>query len=268
MGRSSRTYSRGSYSRSASCTTTTSPSAYRKPTETAAPFPWFFGCRKTRTLSLPSMPRRMSRVPSVDPSSTIRISFSTGTACTWRTISSTVLASLYTGITTDSFKAGTPFPEHYRSSQRFPGRRQFEEVDRMADAPRGSAARRDLGEEVLECLGDLRRAVVTPVRRSLRQVEGGDGDESAAYCRLGHEVRDTQAGERVVSPEIRHGGLRSSPEAHLGGQALQVQTPVQVRVGKDSSSSNRSAGESIEIRQLVRMDAGDLCGRQNRKSRH
>jgi hypothetical protein len=94
IGPRSRTYSRGSYSRSASCTTTTSPVAYRKPTDTAAPLPWFWGWRKTRTPSFPSISRRIARVASVEPSSTIRISFSMETACTWRTISRIVFASL------------------------------------------------------------------------------------------------------------------------------------------------------------------------------
>ncbi len=73
---------------------TTSPVACRKPTETAAPLPWFCGWRNTRTPFWPSISRRISRVPSVEPSSTIRISFSIGTSATIRTISRIVFDSL------------------------------------------------------------------------------------------------------------------------------------------------------------------------------
>src|SRR6516165_10994338 len=50
-----------------------------------------------------------SRVPSVDPSSTIRISFSRSTVWTRRTISSIVARSLKTGITTDSLRWSATF---------------------------------------------------------------------------------------------------------------------------------------------------------------
>ena len=43
IGWISRGYSAGSYSRSASCTMTTSPVACLKPSRRAAPLPWFFG---------------------------------------------------------------------------------------------------------------------------------------------------------------------------------------------------------------------------------
>src|SRR5437867_1141151 len=114
MGARSLGYSAGSYSRSASWTRTMSPVASRKPRRRAAPFPWFPSWKRTRisffSSAVPSRRvsarsassrRRNSRVPSVDPSSTTRISLGMATAWTrWR-ISGRVRRSLYTGTTTD-----------------------------------------------------------------------------------------------------------------------------------------------------------------------
>jgi len=89
--------------------TTTSPVEARNPAQTAAPFPMFVFWKRTWTPSFPSSSRRMSRVPSFEPSSTMTSSFSsapTSAARTRPTISRIVLRSLYAGITIDSFKAG------------------------------------------------------------------------------------------------------------------------------------------------------------------
>ena len=67
--------SAGSFCRSPSEVTTTSPRAWSKPAEKAAVWPKFRRRRSTRTRESPaSISSRRSSVPSVEPSSTIRIS--------------------------------------------------------------------------------------------------------------------------------------------------------------------------------------------------
>ena len=99
--RSSRSgYSSGLYSRSASCTTITWPVAASIPRRTAAPFPRLRSCvsmRKPRSFDSFS---RISRLPSVEASSTAMSSIRIGTERTRSTISSTDALSLYTGMTT------------------------------------------------------------------------------------------------------------------------------------------------------------------------
>ena len=58
-----------------------------------------------RCVPRPSAAGAISRVPSLEQSSTQMISFRTGTACTWSRISSMVARSLYTGTSTESRRA-------------------------------------------------------------------------------------------------------------------------------------------------------------------
>jgi hypothetical protein len=92
-GASTTPYSAGSYSRSASCTITYGNVASSKPRRSAAPLPRLNGCSNTRTRGSAS-PRRICRVPSVEPSSTISTSPVYGERSTWETTSSTVARSL------------------------------------------------------------------------------------------------------------------------------------------------------------------------------
>src|SRR5262245_58786234 len=104
-GASRRGQSSGSYSRSASCTSTRSPVALSRPVRIAAPLPRFWACFRTRTVLSRSCVRT-SAVPSRLPSSTITISRSTGSSTDRirRTSSATVLRSLKTGTMTDSVR--------------------------------------------------------------------------------------------------------------------------------------------------------------------
>ncbi len=70
------------------------------PVFNAAAFP-LFGCRSTRTPGRPSS-STMSAVPSVEPSSTTRISTGWSLAAAERTVDSMPAASLYAGTTIDT----------------------------------------------------------------------------------------------------------------------------------------------------------------------
>ncbi len=94
MGRISLGYSSGSYSRSASCTMTSSPVAAAKPVRSAAPLPWLRSWYSTVTLAGNAVRCRSSRVPSVEQSSTSTMSLSTATRCTRSTSVSSVCTSL------------------------------------------------------------------------------------------------------------------------------------------------------------------------------
>ena len=87
--------SAGSYSRSASCTTTKSAVASLNPRRNAAPLPMFVGWRKKRTRSSvsPSLVAT-SAVESTEPSSTITSSAVHGDASTLRAHASSVASSL------------------------------------------------------------------------------------------------------------------------------------------------------------------------------
>src|SRR5262245_59075496 len=80
--------------------TTRSPVTAAKPRRSAAPLP-AFSWRNSLKPSSFSMRSRISPVPSFEPSSTTMSSMRIRTARTRRMISSTVVRSLYTGITTD-----------------------------------------------------------------------------------------------------------------------------------------------------------------------
>ena len=95
IGASSTGYSCGSYSRSASWMITTSPVAAAMPVRRAAPLPMFFSWRMILSTKGAISLARMSRVPSLEKSSTMMISFSgTGELRTRSTMVRIVLASL------------------------------------------------------------------------------------------------------------------------------------------------------------------------------
>ena len=87
------------------------------PVRSAAPLPWFFPWKTTRSVfsASPGQPpaaassRASSRVPSVEQSSTTMISFSSGTARTCSRSCGKKARSLYSGITTESFTVRSPF---------------------------------------------------------------------------------------------------------------------------------------------------------------
>src|SRR6266508_593759 len=126
----------------------------------------------------------------------------------------------------------------------------------MADASGGVAARCDLGQEALERRGDVARAVVAQVCRPFRQIESGDGDESAPNDRLGHEVGNAYPVESIVPPEIHHRRTRLPAPTELGRQAFYVESPVHVRVGENLLAPLGPSGERVEVGKLVRMDSG------------
>src|SRR3954463_13409 len=99
--------SSGSYSRSASMIAETSPRACSSAVRTAAPLPMLRSCVNSRTGFGHSRPRSISRVPSVDPSSTT-ISSKSASIFASRTSAmarSAVPISLKTGIRMDSSRA-------------------------------------------------------------------------------------------------------------------------------------------------------------------
>ncbi len=112
----SRPNSLGSYSRSASWTTTYSRVASWKPRRSAAPLPMLKGWANTRTRGS-SIERAIASVPSVEPSSTTTSSPVYGLASTRSTTTASVSASLKQGITTDR----DPWPVEEDSSAMIAG---------------------------------------------------------------------------------------------------------------------------------------------------
>src|SRR5262249_45347320 len=101
---------------------------------------------------------------------------------------------------------------------------------------------------------------------TLGQLERRDRDDPAPDDRLRREVRHTHSIEDAVPAEIddRRSGNTSPPK--LGGEAPQIEAPVDVRVRQDSAAADRSAGDRVEVRELVRMDPKKLHGRKRRKA--
>ena len=199
----------------------------------------------------------MSRVPSVEPSSTITISFSRGTACTWRTSSRIVFASLYTGITTDSFMG-----PQFLSAEAGKGgsnSRRVRPGGLVVRDPGGASRARPRPPE----LHDTRK---TPDRAPPR--EGGDRDETPAHHRVRREVRHAQAVGDVVSPEIDDRGIDDASPGENDGEPLQVEAPVDVGVRQEPAPALRPAGERVEVRELVRMDAEELGAGEQQERDH
>ena len=104
IGATRRGMSLGSYSRSASWMTQISPPARAIAARSAAPLPRF-GWRTTTVSGCAArQPARIAGVASVEPSSTTTISGSSGSAATRSSTRSSVAASLYAGIRTDTRK--------------------------------------------------------------------------------------------------------------------------------------------------------------------
>src|SRR5262245_9445169 len=85
--------------------TTRSPVTAANPLRRAEPLP-ALACRSSLNPSSFASRSRISPEPSFDPSSTTMSSMRSGTASTRRMISSTVVRSLYTGMTTDNSGLG------------------------------------------------------------------------------------------------------------------------------------------------------------------
>ena len=100
------------------------PSACWIAVRTAAPLPWFTGCRnEPDAVSVAAMRSRMADVPSVEQSSTMissRSMFSgSGAASTCARLRSTTVRSLYTGIRMESFIRKPQYSDHRSSGETY-----------------------------------------------------------------------------------------------------------------------------------------------------
>src|SRR6266508_2868321 len=193
-GASNRGQSSGSYSRSASCTSTRSPVAFSSPVRIAAPLPRFDGCFSTRTVLSPSWVSTAA-VPSSLPSSTIRISRSTGSSTERirRTISATVARSLKTGTMTESLRT-RPAPVVSSlgpTSLTLPPEPLVGAGETFAEVDLGMPA---------EHVG--READVGPPAGGIVDRERLEEDLRARSGELAHDVRELEHGEFVGVPDV------------------------------------------------------------------
>src|SRR4051812_2881997 len=224
--------SAGSYSRSASRMVSSSPLASLMPRRSAAPLPWFCGWRMRRTRCDSTMSLMVSRQPSVEPSSTTRISVVMGIS----TISSRsramrkVSRSLYTGITIVRLWWFMSAPEVGSNAggggSIRPGRRVVPEQD-AGESPQPGDDQRlddDVAQEPRQ-LGCLTTCVARPLAEAQllaavvrHRLGSAEVTETRAEEQLGHEgPRDADRAEGVVDQQ-------RAARRHLGSPAADVVT--------------------------------------------
>src|SRR3954452_324877 len=191
IGRSRRGQSSGSYSRSASWISTSSPRTCSSPVRIAAALPRLAGWRTSWTVES-SMAVRIWVVPSVDPSSTTTISRSTGSSTRRmrRSTSATVLRSLYTGTMTERVR------------------------------PSGSRRSSSLMPVTPEPLGGAGHALVQPDLRLPAQDRPGQGEVGTALRRVvdragvEHQLRRRAGDLQYALGQVEDGELVGVADVH------------------------------------------------------